>query len=85
MSQFTEVKAIQLALDIGGKQRVLKVYINSKGDWTNSCRKSYQMLLKKDCKCRYKLYEHTTIYTQIYYKYLNEHLAKANNLNSAWS
>lgn len=46
MSQFTGVKAIQLALDIGGKQRALQVYVNSEGDWTNSCRKSYQMLFK---------------------------------------
>lgn len=47
MNQFTEVKAIQLALDIGVEHRPFKIYVNSKGDWTNSCRKSYQMLLKK--------------------------------------
>lgn len=85
MSQFTELKAIQLALGIGGKQRALNVYVNSKGEWTNSCRKIYQILLKKDCKCRFKLYEHTTIYTQIYYTYVNAHLAKTNNLTLAWN
>lgn len=84
MNQFREVKAIQLTLDIVGKQRVFKVYINSKGDWTNSCRKSYQMLLEKKTVNADLSYMNIQLFT-LRYMYLNAHLAKVNNLNLAWS
>lgn len=76
----SEVKAIQLALDMLASKEHSKFTLIQMVN-RQSHRKSYQVLLKKYCKCRNKNIQPCAL---IYYVHLNTHFEKANNLKEVF-